>query len=191
MNQQTKQCKTCYLTINQLCDKINETIKLEYDNEKHKFKPYTADLYIMIISNDNIYNDRFNKNMVVCKPKALSIFTREYMDYKELCNLLKCDKLYIKINKRYIEYRTPQQIIEIDAYPEEFTNEDGEQICYHKTSRLVGVFYKSVINEYEKYINKKKSNVDNKQLTEKHMNTKQTKVDKVDDNILSENEDED
>ena len=71
MNQQTKQCKTCYLTINQLCDKINETIKLEYDNdskagpgfacEKHKFKPYTADLYIMIISNDNIYNDRYNK----------------------------------------------------------------------------------------------------------------------------------
>ena len=189
MNQQTKQCKTCYLTINQLCDKINETIKLEYDNdskagpgfacEKHKFKPYTADLYIMIISNDNIYNDRYNKNMVVCKPKALSIFTREYMDYKELCNLLKCDKLYIKINKRYIEYRTPQQIIEIDAIPDEFTNENGEQIWYHKTSRLVGVFYKSVITEYEKYINKKKANVD---ISKAASN--------IENNILSENEDD-
>ena len=179
MNQQTKQCKTCYLTINQLCDKITETIKLEYDNEKHKFKPYTADLYIMIISNDNIYNDRYNKNMVVCKPKALSIFSREYMDYKELCKLLKCDKLYIKINKRLIEYRTPQQIIEIDAIPDEFTNENGEQIWYHKTSRLVGVFYKSVINEYEKYMNKQKANVD---ISKAASN--------IENNILSENEDD-
>ena len=122
-NQQPQQQRnTLYLTVNKLCDQIHETTK----SERNKHQKYTADMYIMIISNDNIYNDRYNKNMVVCKPKALSIFNREYMDYKELCNLLKCDKLYIRINKRYIEYRTPQQIIEIDAIPDEFTNENGE-----------------------------------------------------------------
>ena len=148
MSQQTK---ACYLSINQLCDRIYEAV---YDKEKQQYKNHkeTSNLYILLISNNNIYDDKFNKDMVVCKPQALSIYDKEYMDYKELCKLLNCDKLYVKINKRYIEVRNSTQIIEIASIPDDFTNKDGEVIYYHETTRLTGIFYKNVIKEYQKYI---------------------------------------
>ena len=148
MSQQTK---ACYLSINQLCDRINDAV---YDKEKQQYKNHkeTSNLYILLISNNNIYDDKFNKDMVVCKPQALSIYDKEYMDYKELCKLLNCDKLYVKINKRYIEVRNSTQIIEIASIPDDFTNKDGEVIYYHETTRLTGIFYKNVIKEYQKYI---------------------------------------
>ena len=148
----TSQSKACYCSINQLCDKIYDAI---YDKEKQQFRaPYkdTSNLYILLISNNNIYDDKFNKDMVVCKPQALSIYDKQYMDYKELCKLLNCDKLYVKINKRFIEVRNPTQIIEIASIPDEFTNKEGEVISYHETSRLTGIFYKNVIKEYQKYL---------------------------------------
>ena len=147
----SQQIKACYLSINQLCDRINDAV---YDKDKHVYKNHkeTSGLYLLLISNDNIYDDKFNKEMAVCKPKALSIYDKEYMDYKELCKLLNCDKLYVKINKRHIEVRKPIQVIEIESTPEEFTNKDGDQIYYHPTNRLTGVFYKNVIKEYQKYI---------------------------------------
>ena len=148
MSQQTK---ACYLSINQLCDRIYDAV---YDKEKQQYKNHkeTSNLYILLISNNNIYDDKFNKDMVVCKPQALSIYDKEYMDYKELCKLLNCDKLYVKINKRYIEVRNSTQIIEIASIPDDFTNRDGEVIYYHETTRLTGIFYKNVIKEYQKYI---------------------------------------
>ena len=148
MSQQTK---ACYLTINQLCDRINEAI---YDKEKQQYKNHKepSNLYILLISNNNIYDDKFNKDMTVCKPQALSIYDKEYMDYKELCKLLNCDKLYVKINKRYIEVRNSTQIIEIASIPDDFTNKEGDVIYYHETTRLTGIFYKNVIKEYQKYI---------------------------------------
>ena len=148
MSQQTK---ACYLSINQLCDRIYEAV---YDKEKQQYKNHkeTSNLYILLISNNNIYDDKFNKDMAVCKPQALSIYDKEYMDYKELCKLLNCDKLYVKINKRYIEVRNSTQIIEIASIPDDFTNKDGEVIYYHETTRLTGIFYKNVIKEYQKYI---------------------------------------
>ena len=148
MSQQTK---ACYLSINQLCDRIYEAV---YDKEKQQYKNHkeTSNLYILLISNNNIYDDKFNKDMAVCKPQALSIYDKEYMDYKELCKLLNCDKLYVKINKRYIEVRNSTQIIEIASIPDDFTNRDGEVIYYHETTRLTGIFYKNVIKEYQKYI---------------------------------------
>lgn len=148
MSQQTK---ACYLTINQLCDRIFEAI---YDKEKQQYKnnKETSGLYLLLISNNNIYDDKFNSSMAVCKPKALSIYDKEYMDYKELCKLLNVDKLYVKINKRYIEVRNSTQIIEIASMPDDFTNKEGEVIYYHETTRLTGIFYKNVIKEYEKYI---------------------------------------
>ena len=147
----SQQIKACYLSINQLCDKIFEAV---YDKDKHVYKNHkeTSGLYLLLVSNDNIYDDRFNRDMAVCKPKALSIYDKEYMDYKELCQLLNCDKLYVKINKRHIEVRNSIQVIEIESLPTEFTNKDGEEISYHPTSRLTGVFYKNVIKEYQKYI---------------------------------------
>ena len=152
MSQQTSSpTKACYLTINQLCDKINDAT---YDNEKKQYKNHkeTSGLYLLLISNDNIYDDKFNRDMAVCKPKALSIYDKEYMDYKELCKLLNCDKLYVKINKRHIEVRNSTQIIEIESVPEEFTNKEGDVIYYHNTNRLTGIFYKNVVKEYQKYI---------------------------------------
>ena len=148
MSQQTK---AYYLSINQLCDRIYDAV---YDKEKQQYKNHkeTSNLYILLISNNNIYDDKFNKDMVVCKPQALSIYDKEYMDYKELCKLLNCDKLYVKINKRYIEVRNSTQIIEIASIPDDFTNKDGEVIYYHETTRLTGIFYKNVIKEYQKYI---------------------------------------
>ena len=148
MSQQTK---ACYLSINQLCDRIYEAV---YDKEKQQYKNHkeTSNLYILLISNNNIYDDKFNKDMAVCKPQALSIYDKEYMDYKELCKLLNCDKLYVKINKRYIEVRNSTHIIEIASIPDDFTNRDGEVIYYHETTRLTGIFYKNVIKEYQKYI---------------------------------------
>ena len=148
MSQQTK---ACYLSINQLCDRIYDAV---FDKEKQQYKNHkeTSNLYILLISNNNIYDDKFNKDMVVCKPQALSIYDKEYMDYKELCKLLNCDKLYVKINKRYIEVRNSTQIIEIASIPDDFTNKDGEVIYYHETTRLTGIFYKNVIKEYQKYI---------------------------------------
>ena len=141
MSQQTK---ACYLSINQLCDRIYDAV---FDKEKQQYKNHkeTSNLYILLISNNNIYDDKFNKDMVVCKPQALSIYDKEYMDYKELCKLLNCDKLYVKINKRYIEVRNSTQIIEIASIPDDFTNKDGEVIYYHETTRLTGIFYKNVI----------------------------------------------
>ena len=144
--------KASYYSINKLCDKIYEAI---YDSEKHVFKPGckdTSGLYILIVSNDNIYDDRFNKNMVVCKPKALSIYDKQYMDYKELCKLLNVDKLYLKINRRFIEFRNKMQVIEIESENQEFTNQDGEEIEYHNTQQLTGIFYRNVIKEYQKFI---------------------------------------
>lgn len=151
MSQQTSSTKSCYLTINQLCDKIWDAV---YDSEKHQFKNHkeTSNLYLLLISNNNIYDDKFNKDMVVCKPQAISIYDKEYMDYKELCKLLNCEKLYVKINKRYIEVRNSTQIIEIASIPDEFTNKEGEEITYHETTRLTGIFYRNVIKEYQKYI---------------------------------------
>ena len=154
MSQQTSSSKACYLSINQLCDKIMDAV---YDKEKHVFKNHkeTSNLYLLLISNNNIYDDKFNKEMVVCKPQALSIYDKEYMDYKELCKLLNCEKLYVKINKRHIEVRNSTQIIEIASIPDEFTNKDGDVIYYHETTRLTGIFYKNVIKEYQKYISNK------------------------------------
>ena len=151
MSQQTK---ACYLSINQLCDRIYDAV---YDKEKQQYKNHkeTSNLYILLISNNNIYDDKFNKDMAVCKPQALSIYDKEYMDYKELCKLLNCDKLYVKINKRYIEVRNSTQIIEIASIPDDFTNKDGEVIYYHETTRLTGIFYKNVIKEYQKYLSNK------------------------------------
>ena len=148
--------KACYLSINQLCDKIFDAV---YDKEKQVYKNHkeTCGLYILLISNDNIYDDRFNKNMAVCKPKALSIYDKEYMDYKELCQLLNCNKLYVKINRRFLLFRNKMQVIEIESDLQEFTNKDGEEIEYHNTQQLTGIFYKNVIKEYEKYLAKKRS----------------------------------
>ena len=161
----SQQNKSLYLTVNKLCDLIRKTIKTENGNVKQQFKPHqdTAGLYIIIASNDNIREDRYYKNMVSFKPKAISIFFHEYMDYKELCELFNCENLYIKLNKRFINYRASPQIIEIDSEFKEFTNEDGIDITYHETTRLSGIFYKSAINEYEKYMNKKK--VKNESIT--------------------------
>ena len=152
----SQQSKACYLSINQLCDKIWEAV---YDKEKHVYKNHkaTSDIYLLIISNNNIYDDKFNKDMAVCRPQAISICDKEYMDYKELCNLLNCSKLYVKINRRYIEVRNSTQIIEIASAPDEFTNEEGDEITYHPTNRLTGIFYKNVMKEYQKYISNKSS----------------------------------
>ena len=151
--QPQQQRNTLYLTVNKLCEQIHETIK----SERNKHHKDTAGLYIIIASNDNIREDRYNQNMVSFKPKAISIFAHEYMDYKELCEFFKCDNLYIKLNKRFINFRASPQIIEIDSVPKEFTNDDGIDICYHETSRVSGIFYKNEINEYQKYMNKKKN----------------------------------
>ena len=98
MSQQTSVAKTRYFTINQLCDKIWDAV---YDNEKHTYKNHkeTSGIYLLLISNNNIYDDKFNRDIAVCKPQAISIYDKEYMDYKELCQLLNCEKLYVKINK--------------------------------------------------------------------------------------------
>ena len=155
MSQQSSSpIKACYLSITQLCDKINDAT---YDSEKHTYKNHkeTSGIYLLIISNDNIYDDKYNKDMAVCKPKALSIYDKEYMDYKELCKLLNCEKLYVKINKRHIEVRNSTQVIEIESLPTEFTNKDGEEISYNATNRLTGIFYKNVIKEYQKYLSSK------------------------------------
>ena len=159
MSQQQEQNKTLYLTVNKLCDLIAQTIKPVYNNDKGGFIPHTvtSGLFIIIVPNENIKEDKFYKNMVSFKPMAISIFQNEYMDYKELCELFKCDNLYIKLNNRFINYRASPQLIEIDSEPKEFTNDDGIDICYHETSRVSGFFYKSAINEYQKYMNKKKN----------------------------------
>ena len=138
MSQQNSVSKTRYFTINQLCDKIFEAV---YDKEKQVYKNHkeTSGIYLLLISNDNIYDDKFNKSMAVCKPKALSIYDKEYMDYKELCQLLNCEKLYVKLNKRHIEVRNTMQIIEIESLPTDFTNEEGEEVSYHATTRFTGI----------------------------------------------------
>ena len=153
---QQQQNKTLYLTVNKLCDLIAKTIKPEYGKDGFKPHTVTSGLYIIIVPNENIKEDKFNKNMVTFKPKAMSIFAYEYMNYKELCELFKCDNLYIKVNKRFINYSVSTQVIDIDSEPKEFTNDDGIDICYHETSRVSGIFYKNAINEYQKYMNKKK-----------------------------------
>ena len=117
----------------------------------------TAGLYIVIASNDSIREDRYDKYKVAFKPKAISIFPREYMDYKELCEFFKCDNVYIKLNRQYINFRASPQIIEIDADIKEFTNDDGIDITFHETTRLTGIFYTSAIDEYKKYMSKKKN----------------------------------
>ena len=152
----SQQIKSCYLSINQLCDKIFEAV---YDKEKHAYKNHkeTSGIYLLLISNNNIYDDKFNKNLAVCKPQALSIYDKEYMDYKELCKLLNCEKVYVKVNKKHIEVRNQIQIIEIESDTTEFTNQDGEEISYHATNRLTGIFYKNVMKEYQKYISNKQS----------------------------------
>ena len=157
MSEQQQQRNTLNLTVNKLCDQIRESFKSERNNDNSKFKHHkdTAGLYIIIASNDSIREDRYYQNMVSFKPKAISIFAREYMDYKELCEFFKCDKLYIKLNKRFINFRVSTQIIEIDADMKEFTNDNGDAIHYHETARLTGIFYKNVINEYQKYMNKR------------------------------------
>ena len=162
MTNQPQQPKALYLTVNKLCDQIRESFKSERRNENSRFKHHrdTADLYIIIASNDSIREDRYYPNMVSFKPKAISIFAHEYMDYKELCEFFKCDNLYIKLNKRFINFRASPQVIEIAAIPTEFTNEDGIDITYHETSRVTGMFYKSEINAYQKYMNKKKTKIE-------------------------------
>ena len=156
-NQPQQQRKALYLTVNKLCELIRESFKSERNNDNSRFKHHrdTAGLYIIIASNDSIREDRYYKNMVSFKPKAISIFAHEYMDYKELCEFFKCDNLYIKLNKHFINFRASPQIIEIDADIKEFTNDDGIDITYHETTRLTDIFYKSAINEYQKYMNKK------------------------------------
>ena len=155
-NQPQQQRKALYLTVNKLCELIRESFKSERRNDNSKFKHHidTAGLYIIIASNDSVREDRYDKNKVSFKPKAISIFAHEYMDYKELCEFFKCDKLYIKLNKHYINFRASPQIIEIDADVKEFTNDDGINITYHETSRVTGMFYKIEIDEYQKYMNK-------------------------------------
>ena len=157
MNEQQQQRTTLNLTVNKLCDQIRESFKSERNNANSKFKHHddTAGLYIIIASNDSIREDRYYQNMVSFKPKAVSIFAHEYMDYKELCEFFKCDNLYIKLKKQLINPRASPQIIEIDADVKEFTNDDGVDIRYHETTRVTSVFYKSEINEYQKYMNKK------------------------------------
>ena len=156
-NQQQR--KALYLTVNKLCELIRESFNSERNSDSSKFKHHkdTAGLYIIIASNDSVREDRYDKNKVSFKPKAISIFAHEYMDYKELCEFFKCDKLYIKLNKHYINFRASPQIIEIDADIKEFTNDDGIDITYHETTRLTGIFYTSAIDEYQKYMNKKKN----------------------------------
>ena len=159
MSEQQQQRNTLYLTVNKLCDLIRESFKSERNNDNSKFKHHddTAGLYIIIASNDSIREDRYYQNMVSFKPKAVSIFAHEYMDYKELCEFFKCDNLCIKLKKQLINPRASPQIIEIDADLKEFTNDDGVDIRYHETTRDTGIFYKCEINEYQKYMNKKKN----------------------------------
>ena len=154
-----QQRKALYLTVNKLCEQIRESFKAERNSDNSKFKHHmdTAGLYIIIASNDSIREDRYDKYKVAFKPKAISIFPREYMDYKELCEFFKCDNLYIKLNRQYINFRASPQIIEINADVNEFTNDDGIDITFHETTRLTGIFYTSAIDEYKKYMSKKKN----------------------------------
>ncbi len=124
----TKQ--VAYVSINKLCDKLEEFIK----DHSVDLKTNAYEYYVLF-SKDTVYEDRFDSNYVVFKPILISLWKRQQLKYNDLCKLFECEKLYIKAKSKGAHYnintKENLQNLVIEREPKKFTNRDGKEIVYH------------------------------------------------------------
>lgn len=73
--------KPLYLTVNKLCDKLEEFI------DSHKEKDPSIDSayeFYIIIDKEYIFPDKFNADRIVCRPLVVSLWKHHQFLYKEL-----------------------------------------------------------------------------------------------------------
>lgn len=134
----TKQ--VAYVSINKLCDKLEEFIK-DHSVDSAAGLGFANDLktnayeYYVLFSKDTVYEDRFDSNYVVFKPILISLWKRQQLKYNDLCKLFECEKLYIKAKSKGAHYnintKENLQNLVIEREPKKFTNRDGKEIVYH------------------------------------------------------------
>ena len=134
---QIQMTKPLYLSVNKLCDKLEEYI--EAHKEKDPIIDSAYEFYI-IIDKEYLFPDKFNANRIVCRPLVVSIYKNQQFLYKELCELFDCEKVYLCFNKKGSHYsidtakngKNKIQDVVIVREPKKFTTKDGKEIEYHQ-----------------------------------------------------------
>ena len=130
----TKQA--AYVSINKLCDKLEEFIKEHDGHELNR-----AYEYYVIFSKDYVYTDKFDKNYVNLNPSVISLWKWQQLKYKDLCKIFDCKYLYIKVNKKYINQNKKIEYFVIDRNTKKFTNKDGKEITYHEVIKNINNYF--------------------------------------------------
>ena len=137
-----------YLTVNKLCDKLEEFIT------SHKNKDVSIDSayeFYIILHKDYIFPDKFNADRVVCRPLVVSIYKHHQLLYKDLCQLFDCEKVYLCLNKKgknhQIDSKNKIQNIVIERVPKKFITKDGKEISFHQLHQFDTGFLLDEINE--------------------------------------------
>ena len=145
-----------YISINKLCDKLEEFIN---EHNINNIKASTYEYYI-IFNKDNTYKDRFDDNYVVFKPILISLWKHQQLKYKDICKLFDCSRLYIKVKSKgahHVINNKELQNLVIDREPKKFTNKEGKEIVCHDirnydTSSLIKEIESRLKTNYQQFI---------------------------------------
>ena len=128
----TSSQKSKYVTVNKLCDVLEDFIQRNKHNDSFLNDAY--EYYVQFDSN-KVYDDNYDKNKFIIKPTLISLWKHEQLKEADLLKLFKCKKLYLRVPKNshnhYIhKWKSSTSYIFIDRYPTEFIK-DGNKLKYH------------------------------------------------------------
>ena len=128
----TSSQKSKYVTVNKLCDVLEDFIQRNKHNDSFLNDAY--EYYVQFDSN-KVYDDNYDKNKFIIKPTLISLWKHEQLKEADILKLFKCKKLYLKVPKNsrhhYIhKWASTKSYILIDRATIDFTK-DGKELKYH------------------------------------------------------------